>query len=78
MEKVREARSDLFWCGCSLLAMQVTYLMSGVYTIMTHATLFTNLTPFMLVILRFIMREQLHRLEVYGTAISIIGCVITV
>lgn len=78
MRKLWEARLDLILCGFSLLAMQVTYLMSGYYTIMTHATLFTNLTPFMLVILRFIMREKLHKYETIGTVIAIVGCVVTV
>jgi drug/metabolite transporter (DMT)-like permease len=78
MRKLWEARLDLVLCGFSLLAMQVTYLMSGYYTIMTHATLFTNLTPFMLVILRFIMREKLHKYETIGTVIAIVGCVVTV
>ena len=78
MRKLWEARSDLVLCGFSLLAMQVTYLMSGYYTIMTHATLFTNLTPFMLVILRFLMREKLHKYETIGTVIAIVGCAVTV
>ena len=78
MRKLWEARLDLVLCGFSLLAMQVTYLMSGYYTIMTHATLFTNLTPFMLVILRFLMREKLHKYETIGTVIAIVGCAITV
>ena len=78
MRKLWEARLDLILCGFSLLAMQVTYLMSGYYTIMTHATLFTNLTPFMLVILRFILREKLHKYETIGTVIAIVGCAITV
>lgn len=42
--------------GLSLLVMQVTYLMAGERTVMAHATIFTNLTPFMLVMLRIIMR----------------------
>ena len=42
--------------GLALLAMQVTYLMSGERTVMAHATIFTNLTPFMLVLLRVVMR----------------------
>jgi drug/metabolite transporter (DMT)-like permease len=78
MRKLWETRSDLLLCGLCLLAMQVTYLMSGYYTIMTHATLFTNLSPFMLVILRFIMREKLHKYETIGTVIAIIGCIVTV
>jgi drug/metabolite transporter (DMT)-like permease len=78
IRKIWEARLDLVLCGFSLLAMQVTYLMSGYYTIMTHATLFTNLTPFMLVILRFLMREKLHKFETIGTVIAIVGCAITV
>ena len=56
LRMINEAKVDLFNCGLSLLAMQVTYLLSGYYTVMAHATLFTNLTPFMLVILRFFMR----------------------
>ena len=77
MNKVLEARLDLFLCGCSLLTMQVTYLTSGCYTIMTHATLFSNLAPFMLVILRFIMRDTLHKYEIIGTVIAILGCAVT-
>ena len=76
--QIYEARIDLVLCGLSLLAMQVTYLLSGDLTIMTHATLFTNLTPFMLVVLRFVMRQKIHKLETYGTVIAILGCIVTV
>jgi drug/metabolite transporter (DMT)-like permease len=75
---IMEAKVDLFNCGLSLLAMQVTYLLSGYYTVMAHATLFTNLTPFMLVILRFFMRQEIHRLEIIGTFVALLGCIITV
>ena len=64
--------------GLALLAMQVTYLMSGERTVMAHATIFTNLTPFMLVLLRVALRQKVHKLEVAGTALALLGCVITV
>ena len=42
--------------GFALLIMQIFYLLSGEYTVMSHATLFTNTTPFFLVIFRLIKR----------------------
>jgi drug/metabolite transporter (DMT)-like permease len=58
--------------------MQIFYLISGELTVMAHATLFTNLTPFMLVLLRYALRQKVHRLENIGTIIAIFGCIITI
>jgi len=58
--------------------MQIFYLLSGELTVMAHATLFTNLTPFMLVLLRLMKKQKIHKLENVGTLIAIVGCIITI
>lgn len=65
-------------CGIYLLIMQITYQLSGEFTVMAHATIFTNTTPFMLVIMRIALRQNIHGLELGGTALALIGCLLTV
>ena len=58
--------------------MQVFYLFSGELTVMAHASLFSNLTPFMLVLIRYVKREKINRLENFGTFIALMGYILTI
>lgn len=59
-------------------AMSVSYIMSGEYTIMSHATLFTNLSGFMIVFYRLFCNKTVHIYEMIGSAVAISGCVLTI
>jgi hypothetical protein len=56
----------------------LTYFYSGQFTIISHASMFTSLGGALIVIYKLLMLQPLQRLEIIGTAISIVGCTICV
>lgn len=58
--------------------MSLTNVFAGQYTIMTHALIFSNLGGIVLVIYSLIRRIFVHKLEIIGCSIAIIGCLVTV
>lgn len=68
---------DLVILGVYMNYMQVCYLISGEYTIMTHCCLLINLSGIIIVAQRMVLGHAVHFLEKIGTAIALVGCVIT-
>lgn len=62
----------------ALNMMQITYILSGQYTLISHASIFSNLGGPSIVIYRFTRREPIHTLEYFGLLSSFVGCVLTV
>ena len=58
--------------------MQVCYLLSGEYTIMTHCCLLINLSGIIIVVHRMILKRPVHFLEKIGTMIAVVGCIVTI
>jgi drug/metabolite transporter (DMT)-like permease len=58
--------------------MMLGYFMSGSLTIFSHACIFTSLGGIIIVIYKLIKRETIHKYEIIGTIISLVGCVITI
>lgn len=57
--------------------MSISHVVAGHYTIMSHAFLFGNLASILIVLYSIVLCKPIHRLEVVGTGISIIGCCVT-
>ena len=57
--------------------MSFGYIWSGEYTIMSHVNIFNNLGGVLIIIGCLIMRKAVHRFELVGTGIALLGCVIT-
>lgn len=57
--------------------MSLGYIWSAKYTILSHSCLFNSLGGCFLVIGGLIMRHVVHKKEILGTVVSIIGCIIT-
>ena len=58
--------------------VQILFILSGQYTIMSHASIFANLGGAMLVLHRFIMRRPVHKYEFHGLIVASIGSMISV
>ena len=58
--------------------MSLCNVFAGSYTIMTHALIFSNLGGIVLVVYSLIRRIFVHKLEIIGTSIAVLGCLITV
>jgi hypothetical protein len=58
--------------------MQVCYILSGEYTIMTHCCILINLSGILIVMQRIIYKQRVHKLEIIGTVIALTGCVVTI
>jgi hypothetical protein len=56
--------------------MSFGYIWSAEYTIMSHASIFNSLGGGFIVIYRLLMKKQVHKLEILGTLISLMGCTI--
>ncbi|CDW88380.1 drug metabolite transporter superfamily [Stylonychia lemnae] len=67
-----------FKAAISLFLVQITYLISGQYTIISHATILSSLGGAIIVVLRFITKQQVHKYEYLGILLAMIGCVISV
>jgi hypothetical protein len=57
--------------------MSFGYIWSAEYTIMSHVNIFNNLGGVIIIICCLVLRKAVHRLEIYGTLITVIGCIIT-
>ena len=51
---------------------------AGQYTIMSHVLIFSNLGGVLIVIFSILRGRFVHKLEIFGTAIALIGCTVTV
>ena len=58
--------------------MQFTFFYSGSFTIFSHAYIFSSSGGMLIIIYRLITRQKVHRFEIYGTVLAIIGCVVNV
>ena len=58
--------------------MSLFNVFSGTYTIMSHSLIFSNLGGILIVIHSLIARRFVHKLEIVGTIIAIVGCMLTV
>lgn len=58
--------------------MASLYLFSGEYTIMSHASIFTNLSGILIVFYRGVRGNRVHLFEIIGTVIALTGCFITI
>jgi Na+-driven multidrug efflux pump len=58
--------------------MSLCHLLSGTYSIMTHSFVFQNLGGSLIVLYSLFRGLDVHRFEMIGTAISFVGCIITV
>lgn len=58
--------------------MSLSNVFAGQYTIMTHCLIFSNLGGIVLVIVSLVRRIFVHKLEIIGTSIALLGCLITV
>lgn len=54
----------------------IGYTLSGMFTIMSHATIFGNLGGISLIILKLVMRKPVHKYEIIGLVVAISGCII--
>ena len=59
-----------------LMSLCGTY--AGQYTIMSHVLIFSNLGGVLIVIFAVFRGEFVHKLEIFGTVIALIGCTVTV
>lgn len=58
--------------------MSLSNVFSGQYTIMSHALIFSNLGGVVIVVYNLITRKFVHKLEIFGTLIAVIGCSMSV
>jgi hypothetical protein len=58
--------------------MSLANVFSGQYTIMSHALIFSNLGGVIIVIYSLVRRTFVHKLEIIGTGIALLGCLIAV
>lgn len=58
--------------------MSLCHLLAGTYSIMTHCFIFQNLGGCLIVTYSLLMGLDVHKYETLGTAISFLGCIITV
>lgn len=58
--------------------MSLFNVFSGTYTIMSHSLIFSNLGGILIVIHSLISRRFVHKLEIVGCIIAIVGCMLTV
>jgi drug/metabolite transporter (DMT)-like permease len=58
--------------------MSLCNVFSGEYTIMSHAMIFSNLGGILIVIYSIVKRQFVHKLEIIGTIIALLGCFITI
>lgn len=58
--------------------MSLCHLLAGTYSIMTHAFVFQNLGGSLIVLYSLLRGIEVHKLELIGTAVSLLGCLITV
>lgn len=56
--------------------MSVGYMWSAQYTIMSHASIFNSLGGAIIVLVRLILRKFVHKLELLGTLIALLGCTV--
>ncbi len=57
--------------------MNVFYIMSGKYTIIAHACMFSNMGALLIVFYRLMRKLPIHKYELIGVAIAIMGCFLT-
>lgn len=50
------------------------YTLSGMYTIMSHCTMFCNLGGCFIILMKIVTRKQIHKLEYAGLVIAMLGC----
>jgi predicted phage tail protein len=73
----RENILSMFKLGIVGNFMTMGYIISGKYTVMSHACVFNSLSGPLIVIARIIAGGFVHKLEILGTSIALTGCVIT-
>ena len=64
--------------GISFMMVQIGYILSGQYTIMSHASILSNLGGAFIVVGRVIMRKPVHNLEYLGLLIAFVGSAISI
>ena len=57
--------------------MSLGYTWSAEYIIMSHSSIFNSLGGVFIVIGRLFLRRYVHKLEILGTGIALLGCVAT-
>jgi hypothetical protein len=56
--------------------MSFGYIWSAEYTIMSHASIFNSLGGGLIVIYRLLRKRSVHKLEIVGTLVSLLGCTV--
>ncbi|CDW85422.1 UNKNOWN [Stylonychia lemnae] len=74
----KNTRIGIMQLSLSFNLVQIFFILSGQYTIMSHASIFSNLGGAMLVIHRVILRQPTHRWEYSGVIIAMVGSIISV
>eukprot|EP00347_Sterkiella_histriomuscorum_P020063 403339242 len=69
---------ELFLLGVSFMLMQIAYILSGQYTIMSHASIFSNLGGPFVVIYRAIIKKPVHKYEYLGLFIAFVGTIVSI
>ena len=59
-----------------LMSLCGTY--AGQYTIMSHVLIFSNLGGALIVIFSVIRGNFVHKWEIFGTIVALLGCTVTV
>ena len=60
-----------------LIGMQSFLTWGAIYTIMTHANLFSSLCAIMIVVVRLLSLKKVTRMEIIGSIIAVSGCMLT-
>eukprot|EP00347_Sterkiella_histriomuscorum_P015110 403358284 len=69
---------DQLYLGSSFLLIQIGYIISGQYTIMSHASILSNLGGVFIVVFRVLRGKSVHKLEYVGLVIAFVGTIVSV
>lgn len=58
--------------------MSLGHVYSGQYSIISHTLIFSNLGGILIVFFMLIRRQYVNKYEILGTAIALVGCLLTV
>ena len=68
---------DFFLTSLGLIGMQVFLTWGSMYTIMSHANLFSSLCAIIIVVYRLVTLQKVTIYEIIGSVVAIVGCLFT-